>query len=201
MEFLVISDTKLKVTLSAEERREYRIDAAVPSGAEVRRAVRDIILLAQRECGFSTEGRLLVQICPLPDSRCELLVSRLSSVSRRDRADLIATQGLSLLERRRSVYRFADSESLVRAVGTVRRTGIESDLYRDDLGRYYILLNEELTDGVSELEIFIEFGDRLPSMPIAVLSEYGTLLAKENALDSVRDGTVPLDGAAGHGGV
>ena len=197
MEFLVISDTKLKVTLSAEERSEYRIDASAPSAIEVRRVIREIISIAESECGFRTQGhRLLVQICPLPDSRCELLISRLSSLSRRDRAELSATEGLSLLEWRRSVYRFADYDCLVRAAGTVHREGIKSDLYRDDLGRYYILLSEEITDSISELEVFVEFGDRLLSLPLAVLSEYGTLLVKDTAIDSLR-GTAPPGGTAG----
>ena len=47
-----------------------------------------------------------------------------------------------------------------------------------------------MTDGISELEIFVEFGERISSVPIAVLSEYGTLLAKKNAIDKIYLGDI-----------
>ena len=76
------------------------------------------------------------------------------------------------------------------AVRAVYRTGVDADLYRDDLGRYYIQVDEEIADGISELEIFVEYGERLSSLPIAVISEYGTLLAKGNAFEYVLSGGV-----------
>lgn len=191
MEFLKISDTKLKVTLTEEECLSYNIDTGKGdfSGNDIKRAVREIIALAERECDFRTEGeRVLVQIYPLPNLSCELLVTRLVNISRRDRAELAGAEGLALIEKKRGVYRFPDFESLTRAVRAVYRPDMDSNLYRDDLGRYYIHTVEEITDGISELEVFVEFGERLFSLPIAVLSEYGTLLAKGNAIDKIYNG-------------
>ena len=58
MEFLKISDTKLKVTLTEEECLSYNIDTGKGdfSGNDIKRAVREIIALAERECDFRTEG-------------------------------------------------------------------------------------------------------------------------------------------------
>ena len=185
MEFLNISDIKLKVTLSAEDAAEYGIDTSSGdfTGIEIRRAIRKILSVAESECGFSADGeRMLVQLYPLPDGSCELLVTRLVSMSRRDRATIAESEGLSLIEHRRGTFRFDSKEELLRAIRTVRREDVEADLYRDDLGRYYISAREELTDGISELEIFVEFGERLSALPIAVMSEYGTLLARGNAI-------------------
>ena len=188
MEFLNISDIKLKVTLSAKDAESFGIDGTGGdfSGIEIRRAIRKILAKAESECGFLTDGgRILVQLYPLPDGSCELLVTRLVSMSRRDRAVIAESEGLSLIEQRQSTYRFDSKEELLRAARTVRREDVEADLYRDDLGRYYISVREELTDGISELEIFVEFGERLSALPIPVISEYGTLLAKGNAISFV----------------
>ena len=193
LEFLNINDTKLKITLTAEECSLYHIDTANSnfSGNDIKRSLRDILAIAERESGFCTgTERILVQICPLPDMSCELFITRLVNLSRRDRDDLTATPGISLIEKKVSVYRFDSAEELINAVKIAYREGIDSDLYRDDLGRYYIRAGEEVTDGISELEIFVEFGERISSVPIAVLSEYGTLLAKKNAIDKIYLGDI-----------
>ena len=192
LEFLNISDIKLKVTLTSEECVSYGIntDSKDFSGARIRRTVRDILATVTEKSGFKVDGeRLLVQIYPLPDKRCEILVTRLTGISRRDRAVLSGTDGISILEDKRTAFRFDTGEDLLRAVRAVYREGIESDLYLDDLGRYYIHAREEIADDFSQLEPFIEFGDRLSALPIAVLSEYGTLLCKGDAIDKIyRDG-------------
>ena len=193
LEFLNINDTKLKIILTQEECSLYSIDmdGGDFSGNLVKRAVRELLNVAERENGFHTSGeRVLVQLCPLPDNRCEIFVTRLVNLSRRERAELSATDGLSLIEPRTGVYRFSCADEMYSAVRIAYREGIVSDLYRDDLGRYYIRAREELTDGVSELEIFVEFGERISSVPIAILSEYGTLLAKGDAIDKIYLGDI-----------
>ena len=193
LKFLNISDIKLKVTLSADDCREYGIEAVDGdySTQSCRQAVRAIMERAERECGFSVSGdKILVQMYPLPSGECEMLVTRLVAVSRKDRAQLASSEGMSLIEQKRGTYRFYSTEDLIAAVKTVRRKGIKADLYVDDLGRYYISTEEEFSDGISELEIFVEYGERLSALPIAVLSEYGRLLAKSNAFDFILSGGV-----------
>ena len=187
MKFLNISDIKLKVTLSEEDCRRHGIDSSGDySTREVRYAIREILTRAEAECGFSAEGdKILVQLYPLPDGECELLVTRLTTLSRKDRDTLASSEGISLFESKRGTYRFSSSEDLSSAVRAVYRSGVICDLYLDDLGRYYLSLNEEISDGISEFEIFIEYGERLSSMPLAVLSEYGRCLVKDTAFDYV----------------
>ena len=188
MKFLNISDIKLKVTLSVDDCRDYGIDTAKGdySTREVRQAVRAILEKAECECGFTAAGdKILVQLYPLPDGECELLITRLTAVSRKDRAQLSSSEGLSLMEQKRGTYRFYSTDELKSAVRAVYREGTVADIYRDDLGRYYISIEEELTDGISEFEIFVEYGERLTALPIAVLSEYGSLLSKGNAFEYI----------------
>ena len=188
MEFINISDIKLKVILTQDECEAHGIDTARSdfSGVDVRRAIREILAASETECGFKTEGeRILVQLYPLPDGRCELLVTKMIGVSARDRAALSASEGVSVMEQKKGTFRFDSAGDLVRAARAVYSHSIDADLYRDDLGRYYISARENISDGFSELDVLTEFGDRLTSMPMAVLSEYGTLLSRGNALEYV----------------
>ena len=188
MKFLNTSDIKLKVTLSPEDCRDYGIDTAKGeiSTREVRQAVRVIIERAQEECGFSVgSDRILVQTYPLPSGECELLVTKLSSLARKYKEALSSSDGVSVLEDTRGVYRFDMAEDLRDAVRVTYREGISADLYRDTLGRYYLHTDEKLTDGISEFEILTEYGERLSSMPAVLLSEYGVCLATGNAFDYV----------------
>ena len=193
MKFLNISDTKLKVTLSAAECLEYGIDASAEDHTtpSVRAALREILALAEVECGFSVAGeKILVQLCPLPSGECELLVTKLTSLSRKYKESISSSGGVSVLENSRAVYRFDTAENLCSAVRALPRTEALVDLYRDDLGRYYLCLEETVSDGISEFEVFIEFGERLSALPIPVLSEYGECIAKDIPLLTVSEYTV-----------
>lgn len=188
MKFLNISDTKLKVTLSASECLEYGIDASTEDNAtpSVRAALREILALAEVECGFSVAGeKILVQLCPLPSGECELLVTKLTALSRRYKDAISSSEGVSVLENSRATYRFDTAENLCSAIRSATRSDTIADLYRDDLGRYYLCLDETVTDGISEFEVFIEFGDRLSALPLAVLSEYGQRIAKDTTLAAI----------------
>ena len=183
MDFLNIGNKKLKATLSASECLHYKINAGDSEflGAEIRRTVREILEIAEAECGFSREDdKVLVQIYPIPEGGCELMVTRLGTVSPKERRAIAATEGLTMMHKRRGTYRFASRGDLERAIAAAWRSGVACDLYRDDLGRYYISVIEEVADGISEFEIFVEFGERLSALPIGVMGEYGTLLAKND---------------------
>ena len=80
MEFLNISDTKLKVTLSPEECVSYGIDTSKSefTRAEIKEVMRDILSLAEGECGFVvTSEKILVQLYPMPSGECEIFVTKL----------------------------------------------------------------------------------------------------------------------------
>ena len=188
MKFINISDTKLKVILAATDLLEYGIDETVGdyTTPRVRGAVREILTRAEAECGFSADGdKILVQIYPLPSGECELLVTRLTALSRKYRDTLSASDGISLLEESRGIYRFETVEDMCSAIRIAARPDVRADLYRDDLGRYYLCFDEMVTDGISEFEVFIEFGERLSSLPLPVISEYGERIAKDTTLAAI----------------
>ena len=188
LEFLNINDTKLKVTLTNEDCDRYGIDHNKSdfSRGEIRRTVKEILVLAERECGFYAEGeRILVHMYPLPDGRFEMLISRLSIASPRDRRIISSSEGISLFEEKRSTYRFSSSEVLKRAVAAVYKKGVSADLYRSEDGSYYLHIMEDTIDGIAEFETLVEYAERLLSLPIFILFEYGELIAKGNAFDYI----------------
>ena len=188
MEFLTVSDAKLKVTLSREDCLKYGIENTGEefTGIDVRYAVRDILEIAKGECGFSTDGeKILAQLYPMPDGSCELFITKLSGVTRQVNEAVRDAQGLSTMEKKRGTYSFSDAGTLVAAARAIYRTGIDCDLYLSDEGVYYISITEELLNGISEFEILIEYGERLKFLPTYVISERGRMLCKKKALDYI----------------
>jgi negative regulator of genetic competence, sporulation and motility len=119
---------------------------------------------------------------------CEIFVTKLTGLPSKDRAALRLADGLSTYERRRGIYRFASREELIKAARAISEEPPECEVYIDEVGQYYIAFEESLTDGISEQEILIEYGERLKDLPIHVLAEYGKLLISENALEKIISG-------------
>lgn len=188
MKFLIVSDTKLKVTLSAEDCLKYSIDTSGNdfSTNEVRLAIKNILSVAKDECGFCTEGdKILAQLYPMPDGSCELFITRLSALKGKSVEAVRDIEGLPTMENKYGAYCFRDAKSLISAARAIYREGIDCDLYLADDGVYYISIREDFLDGISEFEILTEYGERLPALPLYVISEYGTLLCKSKAIDYI----------------
>ena len=102
MKFLNISDTKLKVILSPEECVSYGIDTGKSefTRTEIKEVMRDILLLAEGECGFVvTSEKILVQLYPMPNGECEVFVTKLVGLTSRDRGMLKGVDGLTTIEK------------------------------------------------------------------------------------------------------
>ena len=188
MEFLNIGDTKLKVTLTQSECERYGIDTAKSdfTRSEIKGVMRDIILLAEEKCAFSVSSeKILVQLYPLPSGECEIFVTKLTGLPNKERMALRGADGLSTLESRRGIYRFDSRDELRAAARAISTSEAECELYIDEVGQYYISIEEGIVDGISDYEVLVEFGERLKNLPLHVLSEYGKLLIWENTLERI----------------
>ena len=188
MEFLNIGDTKLKVTLTQSECERYGIDTAKTdfTRAEIKGVMRDIILLAEEKCAFSVSSeKILVQLYPLPSGECEIFVTKLTGLPNKERMALRGADGLSTLESRRGIYRFDSRDELIAAARAISTLEAECELYIDEVGQYYISIEEGIVDGISDYEVLVEFGERLKNLPLHVLAEYGKLLIWENTLERI----------------
>lgn len=188
MEFFVSGSNKLKIILSCEECAEQGIDTTLSdfSTNDVRIAIRRILNTAGRECGFFSEGeRIFAQLYPTKDGGCEIFVTKLKGLSDKARTAVRDIEGFCSVEERRGVYSFEDSTTLVAAARAIYRGGIDCDLYASDDGRYYISIVENYDRGISEFEVLTEYGERVKSIPVYVISERGELLCKQKALDYI----------------
>ena len=191
MEFLNIGNTKLKVTLTAEECVRYGIDTTKSdfTRGEIKEVIKDVLSLCEQRCGFSISSeKILVQLYPMPSAECEIFITKLTALTAKDRGILRGVDGLRTMQSKHGIYRFDSRENLFRAAKAIYREGMECELYLGEDGKYYLLVKENLTDGISELEVLIEFADRLSDIPIQVLSEYGKCISSTNTLEKIISG-------------
>ena len=188
LEFFVAGSNKLKIILTREECVEQGIDTTLNdfSTNEMKIAIRRILNIAERECGFFSEGeRIFAQLYPMASGGCEIFVTKLKVIPDKARTAVRDIEGFGSVEERRGVYCFEDSSALVAAVRAIYREGVDCDLYASDDGRYYISIAENYNHGISEFEVLIEYGERVKSIPVYVISERGELLCKKKALDYI----------------
>ncbi len=175
MEFLKISDGKLKVTLTREECSfmKGKGEGAELEAPEVKAAVRDILIKAAEAVGFSIgKERLLVQLYPLPNGDGELFVTKLGKLPRRDRSFLEESDTLSILEDRTSVYRFSSIELLREALASTVRGDASLEIYEITAAEIYIRITEPLSHSGGAFVCLCEFGDPVKELPIYA-GEYG----------------------------
>ncbi len=82
MELIVISDSKLKIMLTAPDMIRYKLEGSCKDCTDVktRAAFRHIFDDARREIGFDTEGeRLFVQMYASREGGCEIFVTKLGA--------------------------------------------------------------------------------------------------------------------------
>ena len=83
MEYLIISESKLKVTLDLDELEQRSLEASALdySDPDAKKLFGDILYAAKEELGFDTSGyRVLLQLYPSRDGGCELFITKLSAL-------------------------------------------------------------------------------------------------------------------------
>ena len=186
MEFLCVGQTKLKVILSESECESLGVGAVdgAHGGREARAAVRRILELAEEKCGFRVSGeRVLVQRYPLVRGGAELFITRLSSVSERERKAIIESPELLTFGKQHTFYRFSCFDELVRAARAVSGADCRCNVYCSDTGEYYISVRESSVGGISECEVLSEFGTRIHALPTGLSGERGRLLIKDKGIE------------------
>lgn len=179
MEVILISDDKVKITLTEEDLREFAIDCdAAEEDGELCRRFKDVLCRADDICGTSLgASRVLVQLFQSRDGGCELFVTRLSPAlptGARGAAD-------------GTVYVFDSLGSLVAACRLLntRGYGAHSAAFSTDGGEYALLLPEFSSDAPVPLAA-------------ACLDEYGVRRTDEKTRLYISEHarTICADGAA-----
>lgn len=177
MEFLVISENKMKIMLTAEEVISYGIesDKSDYSDPAVRKAFWKILDRAREECGFKVTGeKLLIQYYP---SRCgaEIFVTRLGKISLGVERSISGAESVAMLSSKNMIYRFESLEELSRLCREIKNSvgGHTGDVYLSEDGCYYLFFEERCDYGtLSPFSIVTEFAEEIPQTMEIYIKEH-----------------------------
>ena len=178
----MISDSKLKVMLSADDLKDFDLDTESLdySNTETKRMFWDILSRAKRSVGFDTDGhRVLVQLYPSRCGGCEMFVTRLSCLCKNDKSDNDERPRIEPVinhlppkktvrhehsEGRSGVFAFDCIENLLNVCRRLVNIGYdgESDAYIGEDKRSYLFLSDLDPCGYLPLDEF------------SFITEYGT---------------------------
>lgn len=186
MKFIRISKSKVKVIITEEECRHYKIVAndGEYDNVQLRDSLPEIFKEIKRTLGldFGTE-KVLIQLYPTDGGGCEMYVTILDYLSSKDKSALLSADNLNTYEKRRYQYHFSSLCDVARALKQVKREGIDSDLYYGEGEGYYLSISDNVFDGEEELGYLTEYGQRVPQLPRAYMVEHYMPLALGNAID------------------
>ena len=182
MEFLVISENKMKIMLSAEEVKRYGIESEKSDYRDpgIRKAFWKILDRAKDECGFKVTGdKLLIQYYP-SKSGAEIFVTKLGKISLGVERSISGTDSVAMLSSRNMIYRFDSLETLKRLCREINKSASDSsaDVYFSEDGCYYLFFEERSDFGyLSPFSIVSEFGEEIPQIMGIYIKEHSEPLA------------------------
>ena len=186
MNILLEETGRLKITLECEEMKRFDItyEQMDYSNDKTRRVLWTLLKSAGSMTGFDAEkGRLLIEVFPAPEDGCVIYYTRLDSQGEPARLKLRRA------DCRPFIYRFTDSDSMLRAMEQLAPYGAqlqESYLYETD-GSYRLVLYPEDMRCEWMREVLGEFGQELANNRVAeaYVKEHGQQLAGPKAVETV----------------
>ena len=186
MDFIRISDVKIKVTLSPEDLDRYVAEGERDRPAGSHGTLRAILREIRRETGFDATGeRVLMQMFPGADGGCELFVTRLGKLPEKD-APKPAALPAAALPLRSAVLAFDRLPPLLAVCRHLDHIGYPhlSAVYYGDDGLWYLVLQERIPrDRPSPLSFAEEFGRRRRAgATLAYIKEHGICVSPSDAV-------------------
>lgn len=180
MEFLVVSDSKLKIMLTREDMIKYEIDGddIDYDNPKIRRSFWKILDVAKEACGFQVSGdKILIQFYPSKDGS-EVFVTKLGILSDGAEKAISKSSNVAMLTTKRAIYQFSSFSSLVSAAKIIEKEDFERRprAYFDETGLYYIIADERRGSSgkFSEITPIAEFGKELPSIISGYVAEHSS---------------------------
>ncbi len=201
MELILISETKLKIMLTADDMENNGISDELLTYGEkdVRKIFEGILEQAKIKTGFdSSTGRLCVQVYPSKDGGCEVYFIR-----KPDGDKISATKEKTPIQRKKKeycVYLFEGISNAVTVCSILKKSGYsnESALYADKKAngesRYYLVLQEEIAandrskrrKSIAKSDLAAEYGTRFGGKEAMLyIVEHTEPLVTANAVEAV----------------
>ena len=188
MDFLVVSDSKLKIMMNRDDMKKYGIDGddIDYDNPKIRRSFWRILDVAKERCGFESSGdKVLIQFYPSKEGS-EIFVTKLGLLSAGAERTIAKSNKVAMLSTKRAVYKFHSFDSLLSVARIIEYDECERQprVYFDECGCYYIIFEQrrELVGRESEISPIIEYGREIPE----TLAPYITEHSKEIKFDVLR---------------
>ena len=168
MDFLVVSDSKLKIMLTREDMKKYEIDGEDIDydDPRIRRSFWRILDEARVKCGFEAAGdKVLIQFYPSKDGS-EIFVTKLGLLSAGAERTIARSNKVAMLSTRKVVYRFSDEATFSSAKAVMDKEIFAGDprVFVGDHGEYYVIFDERRYGmGRAEAMPISEYGAEIPS--------------------------------------
>ncbi len=182
LDFLVVTDSKLKIMMSKADMQQYGIDGADIDydDPKIRRSFWRILDVAKTNAGFDVAGdKVLIQFYPSKDG-CEIFVTKLGVIPQGAERAISKSGKVAMLSCRRAVYKFTSLDDMLGAVKIIESEGCEKrpQAFMDDNLCYYIIADERRasSDSIGDLSPLTEFGREIPPNISAYISEHATEL-------------------------
>ena len=154
MEWIRISNNKLKIMLTAQDAKKYdlRCESADYADVVTRQAFREILTDVGRETGFdATEDKVYIQMYPSKEGGCELFVTRVGLALGEEAAHSSRARHTEGRIKRADTYKKRSNAFLFTGLGDLlaackrlegRHFAGESEAWRDEDGGYWLFLAE-----------------------------------------------------------
>ena len=191
MELLLISENKIRISLTKEDLDGYSItcDKIDYDNTETRRVFWCLFDDVKQKTGFdAAESRIFIQIYPDKNGGCELYVSKINAPASDNIGDGLAQVSL-ISEKaehlsRQELYSFDGIEPLLSACRQLVALGYvgSSSAYADKRGRFYLL-----TEGDTKKTCFLtEYGLRHTSKSVRLyINEHCSSVCADKAVETL----------------
>lgn len=199
MELILISESKLKIMLTADDMADYSITNECMSyeNHDTRRMFGKILEKAKEKTGFdSSMGKLFIQVYPACNGGCEVYVTTENAdTSRGKKQD--KKQNTPKKKKEYCVYMFSNIENAVMACKTLKESKYqnESALFCEEqmgIKKYYLVLQEEMSVNTQpsrrrtlcKSDLAEEFGKRVDCKnALMYINERAQKMVKTNAVE------------------
>ena len=178
MEFLVVSDSKLKIMMTREDMKKYDIDCDNTDydNPKTRRSFWRILDAARERCGFEASGdKVLIQFYPSKEGS-EIFVTKLGIVSSGTERTIAKSSKVAMLSSRVVIYRFASFSSLVLASRIIDKEDCKQAprAFFDESGFYYIIAEDRKGgfERVGDISPISEYGKEMPDNLAPYIAEH-----------------------------
>ncbi|MBQ7500828.1 MAG: adaptor protein MecA [Clostridia bacterium] len=192
MELILITGRKLKIMLTADDMKAYRLDCSNMDydNTETRRAFWSILDEAKHRTGFDAASeRVMIRVFPCRSGGCEMFVTKLTE---RKGSNIVSISGAEEKDENElyGIYSFTDINDLLKVCDILARSGFtgRSEAYYSDTDltekkRYYLLLFCRSSE--SKRFAFInEYGKELRSgIRESYIKEHCVCLCPDNAVE------------------